>query len=102
MVNSLKPGVSECLSCVIRPGESKSLERLLVFRKIIAGDWCFVYLRGSHLQSQVKKLHQIPSSDKDFHLTLKVTTAQVVKMSVTCNNLSKHYLSLRRSHKISN
>ena len=42
----------------------------VVFRKIVVGDWCFDYLRGSHLQSQVKSRHQMmvyyPSSSRNI------------------------------------
>ena len=31
----------------------------VVFRKTVVGDWRFVYLSGSHLQSQVKSLRQM-------------------------------------------
>ena len=31
----------------------------VVFRKTVVGDWCFYYLSGSHLQSQVKSRRQM-------------------------------------------
>ena len=65
----------------------------VVFRKIVVGDWHVNYLSGSHLQNQVKSLPQMmvfmPLTT--LHLTLKMTTAQVVKTSVTNNSLSKDY-----------
>ena len=41
-----------CLSCVI-------VRARVVFRKTVVGDWCFDYLSGSHLQSQVKSRRQM-------------------------------------------
>ena len=55
------------------PGEG------IVLRKTVVGDYCFNYLSGRSSESS------------DFHLTLKMTTTQVVKTSVTNNSLSKDY-----------
>ena len=46
------PKSISCLSCVIVPMR-------VVLRKTGGGDWCFDYLSGNHLQSQVKSCHQM-------------------------------------------
>ena len=47
----------------------------VVFRKTVVGDWCFNYLSGSHLQSQVKSLMRWWST-----IFLKTTVTQTITL----------------------
>ena len=77
-----EPRSISCLSCVI-------IRVKVVLKKTVVGGWRFDYLSVSHLQSQVKisdQSYKYRHLTKTLHLTLKMTTAQVVEMSVTNNS----------------
>ena len=63
------------------PWLKKIIWVILVLRRTVVNDWHYDNLCWSHLQSQVQSL----SSESRVHLTLKMASAQVVKVSVTNN-----------------
>ena len=61
----------------------------VVSRKTVVGDWCFDYLSSSHLQSQVKSLHQMMVTFMPF-MTLK---SLVSSHEVFCSWSKLHCIS---------